>query len=107
MRPSPSIAPEAAALVDLVTDDLAAARPGERRTKDTDRETLIRDLLEGQHSNPAWIVARNADEGFRTRERPECLESFPQAKALQRPLRDDAIIIVARRENEVDTTSAS
>jgi hypothetical protein len=31
---------------------------------DTDRETLIRDLLDGQYSNPAWIVAFNAGEGW-------------------------------------------
>ena len=38
--------------------------PGERPMRTTDRETLIRDLLDGQYLCPAWIVAFNAAEGW-------------------------------------------
>jgi hypothetical protein len=65
MRASPSIAPENADVVYLVLDDLGG-RLGrtwrETDEDDTDRDTLIRDLLDGQYSNPAWIVAFNASE---------------------------------------------
>jgi hypothetical protein len=38
---------------------------GERRMKeDTDYETLIRHLLEGQCNNPVRVVAFNTDEGW-------------------------------------------
>jgi hypothetical protein len=67
MRASPSIAPENADVVYLVLDDLGG-RLGrtwrETDEDDTDRETLIRDLLDGQYANPAWIVAFKADEGW-------------------------------------------
>jgi hypothetical protein len=67
MRASPSIAPENADVVYLVLDDLGG-RLGrtwrETDEDDTDRETLIRDLLDGHYANPAWIVAFNADEGW-------------------------------------------
>ena len=67
MRASPSIAPENADVVYLVLDDLGG-RLGrtwrETDEDDTDRETLVRDLLDGQYANPAWIVAFNASEGW-------------------------------------------
>jgi hypothetical protein len=67
MRASPSIAPENADVVYMVLDDLGG-RLGrtwrETDEDDTDRETLIRDLLDGQYSSPAWIVAFNAAEGW-------------------------------------------
>jgi hypothetical protein len=67
MRASPSIAPENADVVYLVLDDLGG-RLGrtwrETDEDDTDRETLIRDLLDGQYANPAWIVTFNAHEGW-------------------------------------------
>ena len=67
MRASPSIAPENADVVYLVLDDLGG-RLGrtwrETDEDDTDRETLIRDLLDEQYANPAWIVAFKADEGW-------------------------------------------
>jgi len=45
-----------------VEDDLAApgGRPDE---EDTDRETLIRYLMDGQYGHPARIVAFNTAEG--------------------------------------------
>ena len=67
MRASPSIAPENGDTVYLVLDDLGG-RLGrtwrETDEDDTDRETLIRDLLDGQYRSPAWIVAFNAREGW-------------------------------------------
>jgi hypothetical protein len=67
MRASPSIAPENADVVYLVLDDLGG-RLGrtwrETDEDDTDRETPIRDLLDGQYSSPAWIVAFNAGKGW-------------------------------------------
>ena len=39
------------------------AAPGARRTK-TDRETLIRNLMDDQYRNPARIVAFNTVEGW-------------------------------------------
>jgi hypothetical protein len=67
MRASPSIAPENADVVYLVLDDLGG-RLGrtwrETDEDDTDRDTLIRDMLDGQYTSPAWIVAFNAGEGW-------------------------------------------
>lgn len=58
--------------------------------EDTDREALIRDLMEGQYSNPVRIVAFNTAEGWsrdvtddiadelrqRYADVPSCLQSF-------------------------------
>jgi hypothetical protein len=56
MRASPPIAPENADVVYPVLDDLGG-RLGrtwrETDEDDTDRATLIRDLLDGQYSSPA------------------------------------------------------
>jgi hypothetical protein len=67
MRASPSIVPENGDVVYLVLDDLGGRRGRtwrETDEDDTDRDTLIRDLLDGQYSSPAWIVAFNASEGW-------------------------------------------
>jgi len=67
MRASPSIAPEHAGVVYLVLDDLGGKLGRTWRETDeeaTDRETLIRDLLDGQYASPACIVAFNAGEGW-------------------------------------------
>jgi hypothetical protein len=67
MRASPSIAPENADVVYLVLDDLGGRLGRTWRATDeddTDRDTLIRDLLDGQYQSPAWIVAFNAGEGW-------------------------------------------
>jgi hypothetical protein len=68
MRRSPSIVPrEANQDTYLVLDDFGG-RLGrawrETNEGDTDRETLIRDLMEGQYSHPTRIVAFNTAEGW-------------------------------------------
>jgi hypothetical protein len=68
MRTSPSIVPDALDRdVYLVLDDFGD-RLGrswcETDEADTDRQTLIRHLLEGQYSSPVRIVAFNTAEGW-------------------------------------------
>jgi hypothetical protein len=68
MRRSPSIVPEDADReIYLVLDDFGE-RLGrawrETDEADTDRETVIRQLLEGQYANPVRIVAFNTAEGW-------------------------------------------
>jgi len=65
---SPSIVPrEANQDTYLVLDDFGG-RLGrawrETDEEDTDRETLIRDLMDDQYGNPARIVAFNTAEGW-------------------------------------------
>ncbi len=69
MSRSPSIVPrEADQDIYVVLDDFVGAWLGrawrETDEEDTDRETLIRDLMEGQYSHPARIVAFNTAEGW-------------------------------------------
>jgi hypothetical protein len=68
MRTSPSIAPHHEQNdVYLVLDDFGPKlRRSWRETDEdgTDRETLIRDLIEGQYNKPARIVAFNTVEGW-------------------------------------------
>jgi len=65
--PSPSIVPGVDRDVYLVLDDFGG-RSGrawrETDVEDTDLETVIRDLLDGQFSNPVRIVAFNLSEGW-------------------------------------------
>ena len=62
MRTSPSIASRRADQdTYLVLDDCSWR---ERDVESTDRKTLIRDLLEGEYSNPIRIVAFNTTEGW-------------------------------------------
>jgi hypothetical protein len=68
MRRSPSIVPEDDTPdVYLVLDDFGG-RIGrawrEMEEEATERATLIRDLLEGQYSDPVRIVAFNTSEGW-------------------------------------------
>jgi hypothetical protein len=68
MRTSPSIVPrEVNQDTYLVLDDFGG-RLGrawrETNEEDADRETLIRDLVDGEYSDPARIVAFNAAEGW-------------------------------------------
>ena len=68
MRRTPSIVPrEANQDTYLVLDDFGG-RLGrawrETNEGDTDRETLIRDLIEDQYGNPARIVAFNTAQGW-------------------------------------------
>jgi hypothetical protein len=67
MRTSPSIAPHAPGQdTYLVLDDFGRIGRAWRETYEnaTDRETLIRDLVEGGFSNPIRIVVFNSAEGW-------------------------------------------
>jgi hypothetical protein len=67
MRTSPSIAPHGPGQdTYLVLDDFGRLGRSWRETDEaaTDRETLIRDLVEGEFSNPIRIVAFNTAEGW-------------------------------------------
>src|SRR5581483_9413106 len=67
MRTSPSIVPhEADQDTYLVLEDLGRIGCAWRETdvESADRETLIRDLVDGQYSNPVRIVAFNTAEGW-------------------------------------------
>jgi len=67
MRTSPSIAPHGPGQdTYLVLDDFGRIGRAWRETDEnaTDRETLIRDLVEGEFSNPVRIVAFNIAEGW-------------------------------------------
>jgi hypothetical protein len=67
MRTSPSIVPhEADQDTYLVLDDFGRIGCSWRETgaENADRETLIRDLVEGQYSHPVRIVAFNTAEGW-------------------------------------------
>jgi hypothetical protein len=68
MRTSPSIAPHGPEQdTYLVLDDFGG-RLGcswrETRTDCVDRETLVRDLVDGQYTHPVRIVAFNTGEGW-------------------------------------------
>ena len=68
MRTSPSIVPHGADQdTYLVLDDFGGRLGCSWRDTDADsadRETLIRELLNGQYSNPVRIVAFNTSEGW-------------------------------------------
>ena len=67
MRTSPSIVPhEADQDTYLVLEDLGRIGCAWRETdvESADRETLIRDLVDGQYSTPVRIVAFNTAEGW-------------------------------------------
>lgn len=67
MRSSPSIVPhEADQDTYLVLEDFGRIGCAWRETdaESADRETLIRDLLDGRYSKPARIVAFNTAEGW-------------------------------------------
>jgi len=67
MRTSPSIVPHAADQdTYLVLDHFGRVGCCWRETdaEEADRETLIRDLVEGQYSHPLRIVAFNTAEGW-------------------------------------------
>ena len=67
MRYSPSIVPEDSERgVYLVLEDFGPLGRAWRETDDgeTDRATVIRDLLDGQYENPVRIVAFNTAEGW-------------------------------------------
>ncbi len=67
MRTSPSIVPHGADQdTYLVLDDFGPMGCSWRETdaESTDRETLIRDLVDGQYGYPVRIVAFNTAEGW-------------------------------------------
>jgi len=71
MRYSPSIVPEAdearSSGTYLVLNDFGAGlgRAWPEADEDqTDRETVVRDLLVGQHSNPVRVIAFNTAQGW-------------------------------------------
>jgi len=67
MRTSPSIAPHHGPEQDtyLVLDDFGRIGRAWRADEGaTDRETMIRDLVEGEFNNPVRIVAFNTAEGW-------------------------------------------
>lgn len=67
MRTSPSIVPHGADQdTYLVLDDLGRIGCSWRETdaESADRETLIRDLVDGQYSHPVRIIAFNTAEGW-------------------------------------------
>ena len=66
MRQSPSIVPGNDQKVYLVLDDFGGMGCAWRETnvQDTDLESVIDDLLEGQYSNPVRIIGFNTMEGW-------------------------------------------
>jgi hypothetical protein len=66
MRASPSIVPGSDQDVYLVVDDFGSHGRAWRETdvEDTDLETVISDLLEGQYVNPVKVVGFNTAEGW-------------------------------------------
>jgi hypothetical protein len=81
MRRSPSIIPGGEPTVYLVMDDLGG-RLGriwrEVEAEATDYETLIRDLLSGQYSNPVRVVSFNTTEGWSRDVSAEIAEDLQQ-----------------------------
>jgi hypothetical protein len=67
MRYSPSIVPEADNATYFVLNDFGdgLGRAWPKADEDrTDRETVVGDLLAGQHSNPVQVIAFNAAQGW-------------------------------------------
>jgi hypothetical protein len=66
MRPSPSIVPGVDREVCLVLDDFGRLGLAWRETdvEHTGFETVVRDLLDGQYSNPVRVIAFNLAEGW-------------------------------------------
>ncbi|MCD9817677.1 hypothetical protein [Bradyrhizobium japonicum] len=65
MRSSPSIVPGSDRDIYLVLDDFGLGRAWtETDEEHTDRETLLRHLMEGQYSNPVRVVSFNTSEGW-------------------------------------------
>ena len=81
MRRSPSIVPGGEPAVYFVMDDLGG-RLGriwrEVEAEATDYETVIRDLLSGQYSNPVRVVSFNTAEGWSRDVSAEVAEDLQQ-----------------------------
>src|SRR3954452_4534346 len=65
-RSSPSIVPGTDQDVYLVVDDFGSLGRAWRESNlgDTDLETVIHDLLEGQYNNPVMVVGFNVVDGW-------------------------------------------
>jgi hypothetical protein len=66
MRPSPSIVPVIDRDTYLILEDFGGVGCAWRETniEDTELESIINDLLEGQYSNPVRVVGFNTAEGW-------------------------------------------
>jgi len=66
MRPSPSIVPGVDRDTYLILDDFGRLGCAWRETnvEDTELESVINDLLDGQYSNPVRVVGFNTAEGW-------------------------------------------
>ncbi|MCS3497684.1 hypothetical protein M2189_003359 [Bradyrhizobium japonicum] len=86
MRISPSIVPGSERDIYLVLDDFGG-RLGRAWTETdeehTDRETLLRHLMEGQYSNPARIVSFNTGEGWSRDASEDITEALQQRCAVR------------------------
>ena len=101
MRPSPSMVPGIDRDTYLILDDCGRIGCAWRETnvEDTELESVINDLLEGQYSNPVRVLGFNTAEGWsrdvsedvarelrqrctnQDREMPEFLEEFVERYA--------------------------
>jgi hypothetical protein len=84
MRRSPSIVPEADDRdIYLVLDDFGALGRSWREAdnEQTDREAVLRDLLDGQYSNPDRVIAFNTAEGWSRDVSEEFADEVSQACA--------------------------
>lgn len=65
MASGPSIVPEQGGIAYLVLDDLGELGRVWRETEEeADRETLVKQLLSGEYSNPVKIITFDAREGW-------------------------------------------
>lgn len=80
MRRSPSIVPGVEPTVYLVIDNLGRLGTVWREVdaETTDYETVIRDLLSGQYSNPVRVVSFNTVEGWSRDVSAEIAEDLQQ-----------------------------
>ena len=95
MRRSPSIIPGGEPTVYLVMDDLGG-RLGriwrEVEAEATDYETVIRDLLSGQYSNPVRVVSFNTSEGWSRDVSAEVAEDLQQRCYLENKELPDSLM---------------
>jgi hypothetical protein len=95
MGRSPSIIPGGEPTVYLVMDDLGG-RLGriwrEVEAEATDYETVIRDLLSGQYSNPVRVVSFNIAEGWSRDVSAEIAEDLQQGCYLENKELPDSLM---------------
>ena len=89
-RSSPSIVPGTDQDVYLVVDDFGSLGRAWRESNlgDTDLETVIDDLLEGQYNNPVLVVGFNVADGWVSRRlkehRPRAMEANTNSETSHR-----------------------